>query len=169
MSTHANLIKRCAKAVLAGSFANAHNSLHIWAGQVRDSLQTSALAPDATGPTTQLLKETFGHFLVKALLAAPCFDSLSVMAPLLKDLACCGVSMPKVWDVVHTLAAADLTHPYLRSESVCKTSNNRLLGMETRIRVFGSQLYADFLAKRTEALFNAAKAQKDVNQRRTLI
>ena len=109
----------------------------------------------------QLLKDTFGHFLVKALLDAKCYDSLASFALLLTELAQAGVKMPKVCGVVHNLASAKLTDPKFATDSICKTASGRLLGLETRMTVFSSKLYFDFLAKRTQALLVAAKAAKD--------
>ena len=82
MATHKKLIKRCEDAITAGRFVEGHGSLQFWAGQVLDSIRSAALAPEAAGPdhTLQLLKETFGHFIVKALMDAPCFEACEQLA-----------------------------------------------------------------------------------------
>ena len=106
--------------------------------------------------------------MVKALLDARCFESLSALAPVLRDLSSAGVEMPKFWDVVHNTAAADLKDPNFAHASICKTSSNRMLGLETRMVVFASKLYSDFLEKRAQALLGAAKKAIDVASRQQL-
>ena len=104
MVTHKKLIKRCEDAITAGRLVDGHGSLQFWAGQVLDSLRSAALAPEAAGQdhTLQLLKETFGHFIVKALMDAPCFEACEQMTPLLRDLKDAGVEMPKngTWSTI---------------------------------------------------------------------
>ena len=174
LNTHATLIQKCEKAVKDENFAGTHNSLQFWAGQVLQSIkspdhmqQDRPQAPEDA--MVQLLKETFGCFMVKALLDARCFDSLSALAPVLRDLSSAGVKMPKVWDVVHNMAAADLGDPNFAHASICKTSSNRMLGLETRMVVFASKLYSDFLQKRTESLLAAAKKAETPENRQELL
>ena len=175
ISTHGHLIKNCEKAIEDGNFSGKCKSLHFWATQVLHSIEPAAPAPEARpgmqkdDAMMQLLKDTFGCFLVKSILGAKCFDSLPALAPLLKELAAVGVKMPKVHDVVHNLERADLADPHFAEETICKTGSNRMLGLETRLTVFACKLYTDFLEKRTRALLRAAKKARGGASRMELL
>ena len=116
----------------------------------------AASAPAASAPqdkTVQLLKDTFGRYLVGAMLDSECFLALQHFAPLIDQLGKKGVVLPKIYHAVSHLVSVKLGDPAFEASKHWATmSGGKSLGLQTRMRLFESKLYEDFLHNRAKQL-----------------
>ena len=90
-------------------------------------------------------------------------------APLLASLEQQGVEMTSAWRAMNNMAACALADPAFNTADLCKDTASGKKGLTTRMEVFTSPLYFDFIDQRTKALLSAARTAASKERRQQLL